>query len=80
MVNIGPTIPPSISTKAANKTKTRPVSVGISKQLSHKSFDPVQDRRKKDRRQKSEPPLVDMRSGQDRRRNNPNQPRIDTSA
>jgi hypothetical protein len=80
MVNIGPTIPPSISTKAATKTKTRPVSVGISKQLSHKSFDPVSDRRKKERRQKFEKPLVDMRSGRDRRRSNPGQPSIDTSA
>ncbi|BFM16203.1 hypothetical protein R50073_23860 [Maricurvus nonylphenolicus] len=79
MVNIGPTVPPTISTKAANKTKTRPVSVGISKQLSQKSFDPVSDRRKKDRRHKSEKPLVDMRSGRDRRRNNPDQPSIDTS-
>ncbi len=68
MVNIGPTIPTSPSAKAVAKTKTRPVSVGVSKQASSKSYQPVQDRRHQERRQRSDKPLVDLRSGRDRRR------------
>lgn len=68
MVNIGPTIPTSPSAKSVAKTKTRPVSVGVSKQTSSKSYQPVQDRRSQDRRQRDDKPLVDLRSGRDRRR------------
>jgi hypothetical protein len=79
MINIGPLNPP-VSTPKTLKKSSRHAAVAGSEinKDAQKVAPPVQQkkRRGKDRRQRNMKPLIDLRSGRDRR-DNPDAPSID---
>ncbi|TQV73554.1 hypothetical protein FKG94_17830 [Exilibacterium tricleocarpae] len=80
MVHIGPTTPVTPAKKVTGKSRKGAGIPAAAKATDEPAKPPAQDRRRhRERRQRQQKPLVDLRCGGDRRRG-AGRPRIDTEA
>ena len=81
MVHIGPTLPVTPTKTVTEKSPTGTADIAVSKQAGQPQKPPAGDRRRhRDRRRRRQRPLLELRSGRDRRRNARGHPSIDVNA